>query len=89
MSKDNILYINNKNEVYKIDFLNLDYYLISEDGHKWAGKEGELSAHLDKLNSQHKFNSQYIIIENYQYKEGCGACILSGIHRSLYFHSFF
>ncbi|EPQ5227433.1 TcdA/TcdB pore-forming domain-containing protein [Providencia stuartii] len=68
MSKDNILYINNNNEIYKIDFLNLDYYLISEDGHKWAGKGDELSAHLDKLNSQHKFNSQYIIIENYQYK---------------------
>ncbi|MEX9607571.1 TcdA/TcdB pore-forming domain-containing protein [Providencia huaxiensis] len=67
MPKDNILYINSQNEIYKIDCLNLTYYLISEDGNKWIGKSDRLSEHLDELNSQHKFNSQYIIIENYQY----------------------
>ncbi|WP_438336210.1 TcdA/TcdB pore-forming domain-containing protein [Providencia hangzhouensis] len=67
VSKKDFLYINNNNEVYKVDFLNLDLNLIGEDGNKWVGHNEELSNHLNKLNEQHKIMGQYVLIENYEY----------------------
>lgn len=59
--------VTNKNETNEIDFLNKRINVISENENSWKDDIPGFERYLHELVKEHRFNQQYVIIENYQY----------------------
>ncbi|PHM22319.1 TcdA/TcdB pore-forming domain-containing protein [Xenorhabdus ehlersii] len=64
---DQVLVVNGKNEVSKVDFSNLTTQVISEDANKWQMPGQQIEQHLNDLAKAHQLHGQYVVVENYNH----------------------
>ncbi|WP_340621307.1 TcdA/TcdB pore-forming domain-containing protein [Xenorhabdus siamensis] len=62
-----VLIVNGKNEVSKVDFSNQKTQVISEDASKWQVPGQQIGQHLKDLAKAHKLHGQYVVVENYKH----------------------
>ncbi|WP_387690564.1 TcdA/TcdB pore-forming domain-containing protein [Photorhabdus sp. RM71S] len=65
--KGQVLVVNRKGEVRKVDFSDLTTQVISEDASKWQVPGHSIEQHLSDLAKAHKLHGQYVVVENYNH----------------------
>ncbi|WP_391527916.1 insecticidal toxin MCF [Photorhabdus akhurstii] len=63
-----VLVVNGKGEVRKVDFASLTAQVISEDASKWQVPGQRIEQHLSDLAKAHQLHGQYVVVENYRHK---------------------
>ncbi|WP_323837496.1 TcdA/TcdB pore-forming domain-containing protein [Photorhabdus africana] len=64
-----VLVVNNRGEVRKVDFANLTAQVVSVDMSKSQRPGQQIEQHLSDLAKAHQLHGQYVVVENYRYNE--------------------
>ncbi|WP_387465383.1 insecticidal toxin MCF [Photorhabdus sp. RM323S] len=62
-----VLVVNGKGEVRKVDLVSLTAQVVSEDASKWQMSGQKIEQHLSNLAKAHQLRGQYVVVENYSY----------------------
>uniref|UniRef100_UPI0036DC639E insecticidal toxin MCF n=1 Tax=Photorhabdus sp. RM322S TaxID=3342825 RepID=UPI0036DC639E len=62
-----ILVVNGKGEVRKVDLASLTAQVVSEDASKWPMPGQQIEQHLSDLAKAHQLHGQYVVVENYRH----------------------
>ncbi|MCW7763107.1 TcdA/TcdB pore-forming domain-containing protein [Photorhabdus luminescens] len=65
--KEQVLVVNRKGEVRKVDFSNLTTQVVSEDASKWQVPGQQIEQYLSDLAKAHQLHGQYVVVENYNH----------------------
>ncbi|MBS9438247.1 cytotoxin [Photorhabdus noenieputensis] len=64
---EQVLIVNGKGDVRKVDFANLTAQVVSEDASKWQVPGHSIEQHLSELAKAHQLHGQYVVVENYSH----------------------
>ncbi|WP_445493516.1 insecticidal toxin MCF [Photorhabdus sp. SF281] len=62
-----VLIVNGKGEVRKVDLASLTAQVVSEDASKWQVPGQKIEQHLSDLAKAHQLHGQYVVVENYRH----------------------